>query len=103
MRINKNPYAVLLNQSEKELIDSIFKMVEGIPLDRLKEICNAERDGRVFVLPETGKESESCSRGGKAQCPKHIFVHITNMTINDPYVVKAGIWIFIPPSKNLNT
>ena len=26
-------------------------ILAGIPLDRLTEICNAERDGRLVVLP----------------------------------------------------
>jgi hypothetical protein len=30
---------------------ALKKIVDGIPLDRLEEICNAERDGRCAALP----------------------------------------------------
>lgn len=36
------------------LIDELeHAITNGIPLDRLETICNAERDGRCVVLPES--------------------------------------------------
>lgn len=32
-------------------LECLRQFTDGIPLDRLKEICNAERDGRCVVLP----------------------------------------------------
>jgi len=34
-----------------EFAYKVLSIVKGIPLDRLQEICNAERDGRCVVLP----------------------------------------------------
>jgi len=31
---------------------------DGIPLDRLEEICNAEREGRLVVLPQVGERGD---------------------------------------------
>lgn len=60
IEIVKNIYIATL--SDSELLEKIGEWVslerelhsaitDGIPLDRLETICNAERDGRCVVLP----------------------------------------------------
>jgi hypothetical protein len=41
-----------LHELKSELFDIL---VSGIPLDRLREVCAAERDGRCVVLPDCSK------------------------------------------------
>lgn len=35
----------------EEYKKAYFQITDGIPLDRLEQICNAEREGRLVVLP----------------------------------------------------
>jgi hypothetical protein len=56
---------------EKELKEAL---IESIPLDRLEEICNAERDGRCVVLP--------CKVGDKVQAAVNRPFNGHNLTIH---------------------
>lgn len=46
-------YNLRFNMSKKEIYDLVErgKLTANIPLDRLTEMCEAERDGRCVVLP----------------------------------------------------
>ena len=51
LRTEYNKISLQTIQQEEDERYKRKQVTENIPLDRLQEICNAERDGRLVVLP----------------------------------------------------
>ena len=52
---NKSQLANRFERSHVLITEFLYAVTDEVTLDRLEEICNAERDGRLVVLPcETG-------------------------------------------------
>jgi hypothetical protein len=51
LRKEYNKISLQMIQQEECEIYRRYEITKDIPLDRLQEICNAERDGRCVVLP----------------------------------------------------
>lgn len=49
---NKNQLANRFERSHALITEFLYAVTDEITLDRLEEICNAERDGRLMVLPD---------------------------------------------------
>lgn len=44
-------------------VKEISKIIGDIPLDRLKEICEAERNNILYIIPNTNNDLEKIERG----------------------------------------
>lgn len=47
----------------EKFVTDILDAVQNIPLDRLREICDAEREGRVIITPELGESDYEGLKG----------------------------------------
>ena len=50
---------------------------DGLPIDRLRELAEADKDGRVVVLPCNGYSDIDIVRNGISYKPDHWNIHLT--------------------------
>ena len=66
----------------------------GLPIDRLRELAEADKDGRVVVLPCKGYSSIDIARDGVSYRPDHWNIYLTAYAHgqNTPSGLKVGLF-----------
>ena len=67
---------------------------DGLPIDRLRELAEADKDGRVVVLPCNGYSDIDIVRNGISYKPDHWNIHLTAFAHgqNTPSGLKVGLF-----------
>ena len=67
---------------------------DGLPIDRLRELAEADKDGRVVVLPCNGYSDIEIVRNGISYKPDHWNIHLTAFAHgqNTPSGLKVGLF-----------
>ena len=67
---------------------------EGVPLARLRELAEADKDGRCVVLPCKGYSDVDIVRDGVSYRPDHWNIHLTAYAHeqNTPSGLKVGLF-----------
>ena len=67
---------------------------DGLPIDRLRELVEADKDGRVLILPCNGYSDIEIVRNGISYKPDHWNIHLTAFAHgqNTPSGLKVGLF-----------
>ena len=67
---------------------------DGLPIDRLRELAEADKDGRVLILPCNGYSDIEIVRNGISYKPDHWNIHLTAFAHgqNTPSGLKVGLF-----------